>query len=57
MWKPAAWCSMCALLLPAFAATAQEATKAAAVEGTGEDKPVQLDRVMVTARRRNEGLQ
>jgi iron complex outermembrane receptor protein len=48
---------MCALLLPAFAATAQEATKAAAVEGTGEDKPVQLDRVMVTARRRNEGLQ
>jgi iron complex outermembrane receptor protein len=49
--------SLAALAAVSFAAAAQEATPANAAKDPADATAVQLDRVVVTARRRDEGLQ
>jgi iron complex outermembrane receptor protein len=56
MLKLAAWCSLFAMAVPA-AAAAQDATPRADAGDAGDATPVQLDRIVVTARRRDEPLQ
>jgi len=56
MLKQAAWCSLVAMAV-SFAAAAQDTTPAADAEDAGDATPVQLDRIVVTARRRAEPLQ
>ena len=56
MLKPASWCSMVAMALASFAATAQDAPAPDARKGEPATA-TQLDRIVVTARRRDEALQ
>ena len=57
MLKQAAWCSLVAMAAVSFAAAAQDATPAADADHADEATPTQLDRIVVTARRRDEALQ
>ncbi|MDB6163491.1 MAG: outer membrane protein, partial [Xanthomonadaceae bacterium] len=57
MSKHAALCSMCVMASTAFAAAAQDSAPAPDARRAADVTPAQLDRIVVTARRRNEVLQ